>query len=270
MVSDSTLKTYNSKIALLDKAKVDLNDKSNVVEWFDSKEFSISSRIVYLCAIKHKLEKLSDELEAYYVELVKTNSKASKNQTPTESQSTNVITLDELLTIQKQSSDPTTRREWLYYVLISLYTVQPPVRADYGQMRVELENVPSSKCSEGNVLVWGKEPYFVFRKYKTSYTYGTVHIPVSDHLKFVLTRWFNYLKSPPMYLLDDNLTSNALCSAIADAFKNFTNKNIGVNILRHAYITGTFSELKTIKQKEDLAKMMLHSKDTQERYNFVD
>ena len=46
-----------------------------------------------------------------------------------------------------------------------------------------------------------------------------------------------------------------------------TRKTIGINLLRHAYIKHHYPELTTIKQKEDLARMMLHSKDKQEAYN---
>jgi len=45
--------------------------------------------------------------------------------------------------------------------------------------------------------------------------------------------------------------------------------SIGIDMLRHSYIMYMYPKLKTIKEKEDLAKRMLHSTTQQEKYNLV-
>ena len=48
-----------------------------------------------------------------------------------------------------------------------------------------------------------------------------------------------------------------------------TSISVGIDMLRHSYIMYMYPKLKTIKEKEDLARRMLHSTAQQERYNLV-
>jgi hypothetical protein len=147
----------------------------------------------------------------------------------------------------------------------SLYTLQPPVRADYGAVEVVGKRSPRR---EGNQLVWGQKQgaYFIFKDYKTKGTYGVVEVRVSPALHAVITEWFEHLGKRPKWLLGRSITPNDLLAEIQHAFHT-TRKAIGINLLRHAYIKHHFPQLTTIKQKEELARMMLHSKDKQEQYN---
>ena len=56
-----------------------------------------------------------------------------------------------------------------------------------------------------------------------------------------------------------------------DVIETFSHskKKIGVDILRHSYIMYMYPKLKTIKEKEELAKRMLHSTAQQEKYNLI-
>jgi hypothetical protein len=150
-------------------------------------------------------------------------------------------------------------------LIASLYTLQPPVRADYGEMKVFARR--SSKRT-GNELIYGqknKPAYFVFREYKTAKTYGPVEIRVAPALLSVITGWFEHLGKTPKHLLGRPVTPNDLLGLINHAFRS-TKKDIGVNLLRHAYITNFMKTPRTIKEREELAMKMLHDKDTQEKY----
>jgi hypothetical protein len=48
-----------------------------------------------------------------------------------------------------------------------------------------------------------------------------------------------------------------------------TSISVGIDMLRHSYIMYMYPKLKTIKEKEDLARRMLHSAAQQEKYNLV-
>jgi hypothetical protein len=63
-------------------------------------------------------------------------------------------------------------------------------------------------------------------------------------------------------------SSASLGNLVRDEFGDDDEK-IGVDILRHAYIMEHFPKLKTIKEKDELARRMLHSRMTQETYNLV-
>jgi hypothetical protein len=157
-----------------------------------------------------------------------------------------------------------TDAEFKDYLIASLYTLQPPVRADYGQIEVFKKR---RATRTGNELIYGqkKDPYFVFRVYKTAKTYGTVEIRVAPPLVKVITEWFAHLGKTPKYLLGRAVEPADLLPLITHAFRS-TKKDIGVNLLRHAYITEFMRTPRTIAEREELAMKMLHDKDTQEKY----
>jgi len=54
--------------------------------------------------------------------------------------------------------------KWRQYLIVSLYTLNAPVRADYGEMEVFPKY---NKKRTGNELIWKKtKPEFVFRVYR--------------------------------------------------------------------------------------------------------
>jgi len=81
----------------------------------------------------------------------------------------------------------------------------------------------------------------------------------------VITDWFAHLGGTPKYLLGRAVEPADLAPMITHAFRS-TKKDIGVNLLRHAYITEFMKSPHTIKEREELAMKMLHDKETQEKY----
>jgi hypothetical protein len=185
-----------------------------------------------------------------------------------EKQVENFVTYEELLKQQQRlgAKEDKSERDWKDYVVASLYTLNPPVRADYGDMRI-FKIRPGRKARTGNELIWGKKkPYFIFRDYKTSATYGAVEVPVSPGLYEVLTSWFAYVGKVPKYLLGRAIEAHDLLNYVERAFKP-TGKRIGIDLLRHAYIHAHLPAISTdIKAKQVLAKQMLHSVDRQAHY----
>jgi hypothetical protein len=179
----------------------------------------------------------------------------------------NFVPYADLLKVQQRLGEKEDKsdKDWKDYLIASLYTLQPPVRADYGSVLVVAKR---SESREGNQLVWGQKggAYFVWKEYKTKGDYGTVEVRVSDDLSAVITGWFEHLGKIPKYLLGRAIDNNAILGDIQHAFRS-TKKDIGVDILRHAYIKHHFPSLTSIAQKDELAKKMLHSRQTQEYYN---
>jgi hypothetical protein len=83
----------------------------------------------------------------------------------------------------------------------------------------------------------------------------------------VIREWFDRLGAVPKFLLGKEYTPAQLSEKVQAIFKDYTGKEVGVSLLRHAYITSVYPTLTTIKQKEDLARRMLHSATLQEQYN---
>jgi hypothetical protein len=276
-ISDTTKNKYEQAIKRIRDAGLDMgndenDDVSKVIAWVKSKGGD-SAQKTYYSAIKWELGKLDKPNyfpRAYQAEIDRLYGLANKKadeQELTPAQVENFVPYPELLAVQQRlaAKEDKTDKEWKDYLVASLYTLQPPVRADYGAVQVVGKRMASR---EGNQLVWGQKrgAYFIFKEYKTKSTYGVVEVRVSPALHAVIADWFTHLGKRPKWLLGRSITPNDLLAEIHHAFRS-TRKDIGINLLRHAYIKHHFPGLTTIKQKEELAKMMLHSKDKQEQYN---
>jgi len=273
-LSESSKKKYDQAIARLKTAGYDIeNQPREVIEWVKTQGAN-SAQIVYYSAIKYESSKADKPFpvpKEYQDELDRLSGErkvSSKSQVLSERQKPNFVPFPELAEVQRRLRDKEEKSDtdWKDYLIASLYTLQPPVRADYGQVEVFGKR---SLSRTGNELIWGqksKPPYFVFRVYKTAKTYGTVEVKVSPAMAGVITDWFAHLgNTPPKYLLGRAVEPADLLPMITHAFRS-TKKEIGVNLLRHAYITEFMKTPRTIKEREELAMKMLHDKETQEKY----
>ena len=273
-LSESSKKKYDQAIARLKTAGYDIeNQPREVIEWVKTQGAN-SAQIVYYSAIKYESSKADKPFpvpKEYQDELDRLSGErkvSSKSQVLSERQKPNFVPFPELAEVQRRLRDKEEKSDadWKDYLIASLYTLQPPVRADYGQVEVFGKR---SLSRTGNELIWGqksKPPYFVFRVYKTAKTYGTVEVKVSPAMAGVITDWFAHLgNTPPKYLLGRAVEPADLLPMITHAFRS-TKKEIGVNLLRHAYITEFMKSPHTIKEREELAMKMLHDKETQEKY----
>ena len=268
-IAETTKKKYDQAIKRIKDAGLDIEtDVDKVIAWVKGKGAD-SAQKVYYSAIKYELGKLDkpEYLPKQYQEeidrLYGLQNKKDKEQELSEKQVSNFVPYEELLAVQQRlaAKEDKTDREWKNYVVASLYTLTPPVRADYGAVEIYKK---ASASRKGNELIWGQKggARFIFRDYKTSKTYGEQPINVPPALHAVIEQWFGHLGRVPPYLLGFRaLTPNDLLGEITDAFRS-TKKSI-----RHAYIKHHFPGLTTIKQKDELARVMLHSKEKQEQYN---
>lgn len=272
-LSENSKKKYDQAITRLKTAGYDIEEQpKEVIEWV-RKQGGNSAQIVYYSAIKYELNKLDKpfpvprEYQDEIDRLAGKQKETAKNQELSEKQVANFVPYEDLLAVQQKLEAKTDKsdNDWKDYIVASLYTLQPPVRADYGEVKVVKKR---STTRTGNELVWGQKggDYFVFREYKTKGTYGVVEVRVSPALHDAIASWFLHLGKTPSTLLGRVVTPNDLLGLINHAFRS-TKKVVGINLLRHAYIKHHFPQLTSIKQKEELAMKMLHSKDKQEEYN---
>jgi hypothetical protein len=272
-LSESSKKKYTQAIARLKDAGYNIETQPReVIEWV-KKQGAAAAQIVYYSAIKYESSKADKPFpvpKEYQNELDRLSGErkvASKSQELTKRQKPNFVPFPELMAVQERLAGRGEKSDtdWKDYLIASLYTLQPPVRADYGQIQVVKKRSLSRK---GNELIWGqksKPPYFVFRVYKTAKTYGAVEVKVSPALVGVITQWFAHLGGTPKYLLGRAFEPADLLPLIAHAFRS-TKKEIGVNLIRHAAITHFMSVPRTIKEREEFALKMHHDLSTQEKY----
>jgi hypothetical protein len=175
------------------------------------------------------------------------------------------VSYDKLMEAQKKLADNTekTEKQWVDYVVASLYTLNPPIRNDFGDMKVFKRRDTRRK---GNELIWNKNPVIIMREYKTNGSHGAVELPISKSLQKVIAEWFSHLGVLPSYVLGTKYNDTASLKLIASAFGT-TRKFVGIDNLRHAYIQHHLPEIATNTEKRrNLADRMLHSVATQQNY----
>ena len=156
------------------------------------------------------------------------------------------------------------------YIIYCLYTLQPPVRADYVDMPVvyNWENVGQYLNSgDKNVCIHtDTETHWLFQSYKTAKTYGAVTLKAPQEIHDILKP---YLRGKPDYLLPQK-NASALANYISAIFQALLNKKITLTILRRSYITDWLNKPRKITEKQEMARRMLHSKNLQEQYAVFD
>lgn len=146
-------------------------------------------------------------------------------------------------------------------LLASFYVRLPPARVDYAKLKIYKEKPKEDK---GNYIVLDKHaPFVKINEHKTSKTYGDLQHPLPAEL---LTEINAYLsKNPELTTLFD-MSELTMSKRIIATFLKKTGKRIGVNILRHAFITKFKEGEKPLLDKMDLAKKMGHSTSMQDLY----
>lgn len=145
-------------------------------------------------------------------------------------------------------------------LLVALYTELPPVRVDYTNLRV-LRAAPST--DEGNyVVLRRKNAYIKLNNHKTA-KYGAIVNKLTPALK---RRFMEYARDHPTTTTLFEMEENAMSKRITRIFRRYSDKKIGVNILRHSYISHFLSKAPSLRDMEDLATRMGHSIALQQLY----
>jgi hypothetical protein len=271
--SENTLKRYRIALKKLEEANLSIKEEpEKVVMYLQEKYDKYNTRKSFLSAIYSTYEDRTTIPKVYKDAMgaeFKLQKAKEEAQELTPEQDANYLPWNEIMKVQKtlENKKDKTKSEWLEYLVVSLYTLTSPVRSDYGAMKIVKSGKDKSKL---NLFVNIKQPYFLFREYKTADTYGNVKILVPKPLVKVITEWFEYINQIPEYLLGENkYTPITLSNYVRNVFKKYTDKSVGINILRHSYLTymNDVGKLRSIKNKTAVAKKMLHSIETQTKYD---
>jgi len=269
MATLGSLRTYTRMINILRKAfalpedNIEfLKDTQKVIDWIESSKYAVNSKKAIYIAIVGTLKSVEGyDLEPYRSKMDSYNKEVVANyetQTLSKSEETKYLPWTQILDAVEKArvavEDVWTLQE---YVILALYTLMPPVRLDYGEMKI----VPVEPAEPvGNYLVWGKKPYFYFSDYKTFKVYGVMKIQLCTPLVNVLEEWLAY---PTQYLLEDRsggaLGAVALGQLIISTFQKHCGKKVGVSMLRHSYISYIRAKELPIKKSDALAHQMMHS-----------
>jgi integrase len=296
-ISESSLKLYISNLKRLNGniEPKNLNFLKNVESIVEKiKDYKPNTRRSYIISIvstlKHepKLKKLYD---AYYKILMEYNNELKTNNTKSDTQKENWISQDEVNTIYKEMGDKVKEslkdkkkisfNEWddlQKYLVLSLYTLQPPRRnLDYQYMIVVNKYIPDNIDKKYNYLDLEKNQ-FHFNNYKTKGTYSTQTTDVSPELREVVNLYLKYhplrnhlkKKSNFIPLLTDYEglpyeSKNTITRILNKIFK----KNIGSSMLRNIYLTHKFGD-KVDELNKTATQMGTSSNTIQNQYIKID
>ena len=163
-------------------------------------------------------------------------------------------------------------RDMTDYVIVALYTYNPPIRADYANMRVFVfdEDVPAD-YKDNYCVIDSPRPRFVFWKFKTATGTEAVTNPIHPTLHKILLKWLDINTSS--YLLASTtvtgmvpMTENALSQRVRVIFERWTGRTASINTLRHAFISYNSRADQHLRKKEENAKMMMHTPAMADQY----
>lgn len=258
-MSNTTLKQYASCIKRLSSAGFsDFIDFKKVINWIRteaSPSGSPETQNNFLSAILNALG--DSELAGAYQEEKKRLKVIRDARQKKQSLDKEVVAWTAVQALQPKALAELSSEDYLIY---SLYTFVPPVRADY--CGLVFTSKPGDDLSTKNYILTSEgDWFFVFNDYKTQKTYGQVKNIIPDDLKEILKTH----EADGSIL---NLSENALTKRVISVFKKL---GVATSItgLRHSFITHFLSKKRSILEKEVIAQMMMHSTGLQERYDIL-
>ena len=193
--------------------------------------------------------------------------RAHENQ-PTEKQAKAYMPLADVIAARDKQP-----RESVAFLLLSLYTMMEPVRADFQRIRIYHSNQEADNAA-------GAEPNFIvitenqitltLNKYKTAKELGTFKRIIPKNLEAVIRE--DILRRPRDFLIvspttgapyDDDKQYSKYVNRI---LKTALGKPIGVSMLRHIYVDALDYNAMTTGQKKKLARNMMHSFVVNDQY----
>lgn len=276
-VSDTSFKQYNMMYGKLGiKSIDDLKDVDEILKKIEGK--SLNTQKNYFASIV-KLLRFSDDsdklIELYSEHMKKMIDATKGTEEYNDKQKKNLMTKDEIEQIRKGlirgMSNFKTKLNYdilLDYVILSLYTLQPPRRNEYFNMRLvdKMEKIKD----DDNYLIWGpNKKAFVFQSYKTAWKYGRQIIPVSKEMEAVLKKYipirnFIAMKDNDHLLVKWGNLNMENSNDITRRLNRALGKSVGASMLRHIYLSEKYGE--TLKEMKEDAMALGHSLDEQKEY----
>ena len=193
----------------------------------------------------------------------------SKNQELLPQRKDNFVSLEDIMRRNQFKyafkQDRTNNKYNLSWVLLSLYTMQAPIRMEYKNM--EIVNVLPRNKKQNYLLNKNGKYYVVIRDDKVIKSHGPDQFELSSELNNVINASSEAF--PRKYVLSTQ--RDATKPINKQGFESllrscFSPQHVTVDILRSAYVTHFYSDPRmTLKMKEELAKKMRHSASVAQR-----
>jgi len=262
-LSISSLITYTSILKSLYRkvfgdTEYDLdkfNNPKKTLEFLEdipfNKRKTILSALVILTDEKEYRDLMSEDIKEYNADMAKQEKSNSQEENWVEPEEVSVIFEDlknnaKLLYKKKHktTSDIQQIQNFIIIALLGGNYIAPRRAKDYCDFKIKNINKERDNFIEKKKMV--------FNSYKTAKTYGRQDIDLPPALKTILNKWISI--NPTEYLLCDSNMNPLTAVKLNQRINRIFNKKVGVNLLRHSYLTDKFGE--TIKQKKKVADTM--------------
>lgn len=295
-VRDSSLNLYKSYMNKLNKefnndkefsmGFINYNNINDIIKFIETHSNSVSrnyyaSLLVFLSpegkaqpidGFQSIYEDIQTKLKSFHKIYLDSKQNNSKN----DKEDKNWIEFEEIIKkrmkIEKivkntQYDDKLTKQEYnnlMEYIILSLFTLIPPRRNEYGDMRIvsdkEYQESSLDDMENNNYLIVGKSNFvFSYGKnaVKSAGDSDTQILDIPKDLSKVLRFWLKYNKTGfllPKYDENKPISKNGLTLFLN---KIFSPKKVSTSMLRKIYLSYRFGAIQ--KEREKVAEEMNHS-----------
>jgi len=282
-IGDGSIKTYLAKIRYLENQEV-LNDKLN--DYINVTYTNLNSRSAYQIAVMGIAKHSPTFLESIGKDIVDVITKSNEDtmneikgnpkQVKSDKEELNWIPLKDLKKLAKEKKADFDIQDNL---LIACYTLMPPVRLDLNNVVIVRNafvdpetNRPENIGEKQNYIRIYKKSGRIYTdlvlvEYKTDKTYGIFN----ERLPKPITDIILQLPVTQSHLFEKKggggfSSSETFGVYLRSVFKKLTSKNMGVDLLRHIYLTDFRKGEKSEEKKQKVAKKMMNSVSEQTGY----
>ena len=222
-----------------------LLDYEAVHEWIEELSLSNSSKKTYYIAIHHTIDNLKDPNFSSVLKRYDTDMMAfiKKTQRPPKKKKMDTITWSDITKVRaslekKAAKDP--KNFLLDYVIMCMYTYLPPSRCEYVRMKIY-------KVAPGETFEPAAEEnnYILLKSRSAQIVYSDhVTIKAPPQLVKVLHQWADFNKHKYLFVKVDGkpMLKNTLSQRILSIFQRETEKKLGINAIRKAYVASVRNE----------------------------
>lgn len=155
-------------------------------------------------------------------------------------------------------------------LLLAIYTIIPPVRADYYSTHIIKEG--ETPETDNYIILKRDSAELVIGKYKTSRKHGEIRHPILPQELYTVI-----LKSleqyPRKYLFEKNgkpYTPNGFCKWTSATLEKLFSVELTLTMIRHIYISSLDLAKMTVEEKKKIGKLMGHTIGIQAEYEWKD
>lgn len=249
-----------------------------VYKWIIKQYKNINSRKSHLStlAVVFRDTKSNDELYHKYSELATKYNEQSVTEAKKGGmrQGREFVQWSDILSVRDKlkkdyENDKTNKKTNLSYLLLCLYTMQPPLRMEYKDMKI-IKAKTEDNNSDNFLLIRNGESTTIINHDKVSRKYGKSEFKLNDELHQIIIDSLKEFKRT--YLLSrirdgtKPLNAKGFNQLLSEAFAP---RKMSVDIIRSSYVTHVYNEKPiTVEEKEKIANKMRTSVGNSEiQYN---